>query len=140
MTVNEMEFQQEHGQTLTSAHHLLLRYRHSNVKADILQAWELYYRVFRSINKKLTQLTQLELQVQGRGVPLVGFGHCARFSSPSLLEGGPPRLWAVSRGAGYEALVVPYAHCRKGSRTAVLVVLVVVGVGRVVCSPCPRHS
>lgn len=57
-----MEFQQEHGQTLSSAHHLLLRYRVSNVVADILQAWELYYRVFRSINKKLTQLTQLELQ------------------------------------------------------------------------------
>ena len=37
MTINEMEFQQEYGQTLSAAHHLLLRYRVSNVAADILQ-------------------------------------------------------------------------------------------------------
>jgi hypothetical protein len=38
--VNEMEFQQEYGQTLSAAHQLLLRFKATNVVADVLQVMQ----------------------------------------------------------------------------------------------------
>ena len=38
------------------------KYRVSHNESDLNQAWELYYHVFRRINKQLPQLTALELQ------------------------------------------------------------------------------
>lgn len=84
--MSEAEFLQEYGQLLTSAHQFLARYQVSGLIGDIsqvlsvklfalcillsfihgplsVQAWDLYYKVFRSINKTLPSLMQLELQV-----------------------------------------------------------------------------
>lgn len=82
--MSEAEFLQEYGQLLTSAHQFLARYQVSGLIGDIsqvlsvklfelciliysrpsvCQAWDLYYKVFRSINKTLPSLMQLELQV-----------------------------------------------------------------------------
>ena len=60
-TLQEISFQQQYGKDLQEAAEFCRRYRHTKQQADLDHAWELYYHVFRRINKQLNQLTQLEL-------------------------------------------------------------------------------
>ncbi len=53
---------QAYGRELTEAGEWCRKYRISKKDSDLHQAWDLYYHVFKRINKQLPQLTTLELQ------------------------------------------------------------------------------
>ncbi|TPX38402.1 hypothetical protein SeMB42_g06762 [Synchytrium endobioticum] len=69
-TLREVSFNQSFGRDLQEALDWCRRYRRTLHINDLNQAWDLYYTVFRRINKQLPQLTTLELQ----------------YVSPALLE------------------------------------------------------
>eukprot|EP00003_Mantamonas_plastica_P010783 TRINITY_DN2025_c0_g1_i1.p1 TRINITY_DN2025_c0_g1~~TRINITY_DN2025_c0_g1_i1.p1 ORF type:complete len:2240 (+),score=782.23 TRINITY_DN2025_c0_g1_i1:702-7421(+) len=62
ITLHEVSFQQAYGRDLTEAQEWCKKYSRSGKVADLNQAWDLYYHVFRRINKQLPQLVTLELQ------------------------------------------------------------------------------
>lgn len=61
-TIREISFQQAYGRDLQEAFEWCKKWERSHKMSDINQAWDLYYHVFRRINKQLPQLTTLELQ------------------------------------------------------------------------------
>lgn len=61
-TLREISFQQAFGRELTEALDWCRRFLRSRRESDLNQAWDLYYHVFRRINKQLTSMTNLELQ------------------------------------------------------------------------------
>ncbi|KAF0691141.1 Aste57867_17565 [Aphanomyces stellatus] len=64
-TLREVSFHQAFGRDLKEAYDWIQRYlspQFGKNEADLNRAWDLYYRVFRKINKQLPQLTTLELQ------------------------------------------------------------------------------
>lgn len=61
-TLREVSFNQAFGRDLQEAQEWCEKYKQSKVENDLHQAWDLYYHVFRKINKQLPQLTTLELQ------------------------------------------------------------------------------
>jgi FKBP12-rapamycin complex-associated protein len=69
-TLSELSFQQAFGRDLQEALEWCKKYKRSKKDADLTQAWDLYYHVFRRINKQLHHMIKLELQ----------------FVSPKLLE------------------------------------------------------
>ena len=54
-------FMQSYGKELEEAYEWLQKFRRSRKEAELHQAWDLYYHVFKRINKQLPQLTVLEL-------------------------------------------------------------------------------
>jgi len=60
--MREVSFQQAFGRDLHEAYEWCVKYKRSKREPDLNQAWEIYYKVFRLINKQLPQLTSLELQ------------------------------------------------------------------------------
>lgn len=63
-TLREVSFHGAFGRDLREANEWLQRFlsNHRN-ESDLNRAWDLYYHVFRRINKQLPQITTLELQV-----------------------------------------------------------------------------
>ncbi|DAZ92720.1 TPA: hypothetical protein N0F65_001777, partial [Lagenidium giganteum] len=62
-TLREVSFQQAFGRDLREAYEWLQRFLNNRKnESDLNRAWDLYYHVFRRINKQLPQLTTLELQ------------------------------------------------------------------------------
>lgn len=63
-TLREVSFQQAFGRDLREAYEWLQRFlsSHRRNESDLNRAWDLYYHVFRRINKQLQQITSLELQ------------------------------------------------------------------------------
>ncbi|KAG2491268.1 hypothetical protein HYH03_010473, partial [Edaphochlamys debaryana] len=61
-TLKEIAFVQSYGRELSEAYEWLMRYKASRKEAELHQAWDLYYHVFKRINKQLHSLTTLELQ------------------------------------------------------------------------------
>jgi len=61
-TLKEIAFLQAYGRELDEAYDWCLRYQISRKEAELHQAWDLYYHVFKRINKQLPSLTTLELQ------------------------------------------------------------------------------
>ena len=53
---------QAYGRELDEAYDWCLKYKQSRKEAELHQAWDLYYHVFKRINKQLPSLTTLELQ------------------------------------------------------------------------------
>lgn len=53
---------QAYGRELNEAYDWCFKYRHSRKEAELHQAWDLYYHVFKRINKQLPSLTVLEVQ------------------------------------------------------------------------------
>ena len=53
---------QAYGRELAEAYEWCQKYRASRKEAELHQAWDLYYHVFKRINKQLPSLTVLELQ------------------------------------------------------------------------------
>lgn len=60
-TLREISFMQSFGRDLQEARDWCSKYKQSGLDNDLHQAWDLYYHVFRRINKQLPQLTTLEL-------------------------------------------------------------------------------
>ncbi|OLL26279.1 Phosphatidylinositol 3-kinase tor2 [Neolecta irregularis DAH-3] len=61
-TLREVSFNQTYGRDLQEARDWCIRYERTLELADLNQAWDLYYQVFRKISKQLPSLTTLELQ------------------------------------------------------------------------------
>ncbi|GIL44136.1 hypothetical protein Vafri_1666 [Volvox africanus] len=61
-TLKEIAFVQSYGRELSEAYDWLMKYKVSRKEAELHQAWDLYYHVFKRINKQLHSLTTLELQ------------------------------------------------------------------------------
>ncbi|KAJ3103710.1 phosphatidylinositol kinase- protein kinase tor1 [Phlyctochytrium bullatum] len=61
-TLREISFNQAFGRDLQEALDWCRKYKRTQNINDLNQAWDLYYHVFRRINKQLPQLTTLELQ------------------------------------------------------------------------------
>uniref|UniRef100_A0A7R9YR22 Serine/threonine-protein kinase TOR n=1 Tax=Chlamydomonas euryale TaxID=1486919 RepID=A0A7R9YR22_9CHLO len=61
-TLKEIAFMQAYGRELSEAYDWLEKYKASRKEAELHQAWDLYYHVFKRINKQLHSLTTLELQ------------------------------------------------------------------------------
>ncbi|ORX99768.1 PtdIns-3-kinase tor2 [Basidiobolus meristosporus CBS 931.73] len=61
-TLREISFNQAFGRDLQEAQEWCKRYKQTLDENNLHQAWDLYYQVFRRINKQLPQLTTLELQ------------------------------------------------------------------------------
>ncbi|KAM0787611.1 hypothetical protein ACM66B_003678 [Microbotryomycetes sp. NB124-2] len=61
-TLREISFAQTFGRDLADARESCRRYRQYGEINDLNHAWDLYYQVFRKINKSLPTLTLLELQ------------------------------------------------------------------------------
>lgn len=60
-TLREISFAQTFGRDLQEAREWCFTYQQSGDVADLNQAWDLYYQVFRRIARQLPQLTTLEL-------------------------------------------------------------------------------
>ncbi|XP_042061524.1 serine/threonine-protein kinase TOR-like [Salvia splendens] len=61
-TIKEKAFIQAYRHELLEAYECCMRYRRTGNDADLTQAWNLYYHVFRRIDKQLQSLTTLDLQ------------------------------------------------------------------------------
>ncbi|KAJ6818004.1 serine/threonine-protein kinase TOR [Iris pallida] len=61
-TSKETAFIQAYGRELLEARECCLKYRRTGKDAELTQAWDLYYHVFRRIDKQLPSLTTLDLQ------------------------------------------------------------------------------
>ncbi|XP_038982974.1 serine/threonine-protein kinase TOR isoform X1 [Phoenix dactylifera] len=61
-TIKETAFIQAYGRELLEAREWCLKYRRTGKDAELNQAWDLYYHVFRRIDKQLPSLTTLDLQ------------------------------------------------------------------------------
>lgn len=53
---------QAYGRELNEAYEWCHKYKQSRKEAELHQAWDLYYHVFKRINKQLPSLTVLEVQ------------------------------------------------------------------------------
>jgi len=62
VTLKEIAFVQAYGRELDEAHEWCLKYQTSRKEAELHQAWDLYYHVFKRINKQLPSLTTLDVQ------------------------------------------------------------------------------
>jgi FKBP12-rapamycin complex-associated protein len=60
-TLREQSFQQAYGRDLLEAFDWCRRFLRSRRGGDLNQAWDLYYQVFRRVNKQLPQMTTLDL-------------------------------------------------------------------------------
>ena len=61
VTPMEAAFVAQYGADLGEAHAWCLRYRQSKREADLHQAWDLYYHVFKRLSRQLPGLTALDL-------------------------------------------------------------------------------
>jgi FKBP12-rapamycin complex-associated protein len=60
-TLREISFAQTFGRDLAEAKDWCTQYRRSGDVADLNQAWDLYYAVFRRLTRQIPQVTSLEL-------------------------------------------------------------------------------
>ncbi|KAL3814338.1 hypothetical protein ACJIZ3_015606 [Penstemon smallii] len=61
-TIKEKAFIQAYRHELLEAYECCMKYRRTGKDAELTQAWDLYYHVFRRIDKQLQTLTTLDLQ------------------------------------------------------------------------------
>ncbi|KAI9303923.1 armadillo-type protein [Cunninghamella echinulata] len=125
-TMREESFVQAFGRDLQEAQEWCHRYQESRDLNNLNQAWELYYQVFKRIQRQLPQLTSLELQyisprlLEARNLELCVPGyyrsgepiiHIAKFN-PSLsviISKQRPRKLTIVGSDGKD-----YMYCLKG--------------------------
>ncbi|PSS02733.1 Serine/threonine-protein kinase [Actinidia chinensis var. chinensis] len=61
-TIKERAFIQAYHHELLEAYECCMKYKKTGKDAELTQAWDLYYHVFRRIDKQLQSLTTLDLQ------------------------------------------------------------------------------
>ena len=96
-TPSEKAFEREHGKELKEAEKCLKRFEelnkldgdeHKDEKEEQLsRAWDLYYHVFRYINKELQTMNHLELEVVS---PKLLSAHDLELSVPGMYRAGQP--------------------------------------------------
>ena len=92
-TLREISFIQSFGRDLQEARDWCNAYKNSNDKADLQQAWDLYYQVFKRISKQLPQLSNLELQYVS---PRLKNCHDLELAVPGTYKSGKPPVRIVS--------------------------------------------
>lgn len=61
-TIKERAFIEAYRRELLEAYECCMKYKRTGKDAELIQAWDLYYHVFRRIDKQLQSLTTLDLQ------------------------------------------------------------------------------
>ena len=61
-TLREVSFYQAHARDLNEARNWSRKYMRTRISGDINQAWDLYYKVMRTLRRQLPSLTSLDLQ------------------------------------------------------------------------------
>ncbi|XP_017970870.1 PREDICTED: serine/threonine-protein kinase TOR [Theobroma cacao] len=61
-TIKERAFIEAYHHDLSQAYECCMKYKRTGKDAELTQAWDLYYHVFRRIDKQLQSLTTLDLQ------------------------------------------------------------------------------
>ncbi len=106
---------QAYGRELQEAYEWCQRYKASRRDAELHQAWDLYYHVFKRINKQLPSLTVLELQYVAPA--LVRAQVRVLLKAGSILHSEHMTIFAVLCAAK-QVLCVPFRSCQltgKGS-------------------------
>ncbi|KAJ7946192.1 Serine/threonine-protein kinase TOR, partial [Quillaja saponaria] len=62
VTIKERIFIEAYHQELLEAYECCMKYKRTGKDAELTQAWDIYYHVFRKIDKQLQSLTTLDLQ------------------------------------------------------------------------------
>jgi FKBP12-rapamycin complex-associated protein len=78
---------------LAEAHRSLLAYRDRGNVGDLSAAWDIYYHIFRKINKMLPNLSSLELQTVS---PVLLAAHDLELSVPGTYHAGSPVVRIMS--------------------------------------------
>ncbi|CAM9334078.1 unnamed protein product [Discosporangium mesarthrocarpum] len=68
-TVRGVAFLHLYGRDLGEAWEWINRYKRTGEEVDLLQAWDIYYNVFRQISKQLTTITVIELSHVAPALP-----------------------------------------------------------------------
>lgn len=61
-TIREISFKYAFGKDLTYAYEWVKKYKETGEVSNLNQAWDIYYSIFKKINKQLPQMETLELQ------------------------------------------------------------------------------
>ncbi|KAI0653553.1 FAT-domain-containing protein, partial [Cubamyces menziesii] len=142
-TAHELSFKQVFGRDLHEAREACRRYTIYGEKRDLEKAWEIYYGVFRRIEKQLPQLTTLDLQyvspellkakdlelaVPGTyqsGKPVTRISSFASVLTVISSKQRPRRLWMKgSDGNDYQFLLKGHEDLRQDERVMQLFGLV----------------
>lgn len=86
-TIREISFQNTFGRDLNDAYEWVLNYKRSKDISNLNQAWDIYYNVFRRINRQLPQLQTLELQHVS---PKLLAAHDLELAVPGTYQTGEP--------------------------------------------------
>ncbi|RYY34815.1 hypothetical protein EON62_02975, partial [archaeon] len=92
-TVREASFVLQFKRDLDQAHSNLLMYMRTGAMGDLSHAWEVYYHVFRKLNKMLPTMMSLELQQTS---PVLLGAHDLELSVPGTYHAGKPVVRIMS--------------------------------------------
>lgn len=84
---------QAYGHELEEAYEWCNKYRVSRKEAELHQAWDLYYHVFKRINKQLPSLTVLEVQYVAPALVRAQVCTCMCVCMSAGLELAEARMW-----------------------------------------------
>ncbi|KAJ7542470.1 hypothetical protein O6H91_10G108000 [Diphasiastrum complanatum] len=101
VTVKEIAFVQAYGRELQEAHECCMKYRRTGKEAELTQAWDLYYHVFKRINKQLPSVTTLDLQYVS---PALLNAHNLELAVPGTYRAGAPVV--TIRGFAQQLIVL----------------------------------
>ena len=91
---------QAYGRELQEAYDWCQRYKVSCRDAELHQAWDLYYHVFKRINKQLPSLTVLELQYVAPALVRAQVQCCSLLCAATLVRRGNLCPYTKSQGQG----------------------------------------
>lgn len=86
-TLREVSFHQAHARDLNEARNWGRKYQKSGEVGDLNQAWDLYYKVMRTLRRQLPSLTSLDLQYVS---PKLLEAHDLEIAVPGTYHPGKP--------------------------------------------------
>jgi len=86
-TLREVSFYQAHARDLNEARTWGKRYQRSREDGDLNQAWDMYYKVMRTLRKQLPSLNSLDLQYVS---PKLLEAHDLEIAVPGTYQPGKP--------------------------------------------------
>jgi FKBP12-rapamycin complex-associated protein len=103
-TLRETSFVQTYGRSLSEARECGRRYRQYGEIADLNQAWDLYYHVFRRISKQVTPANTVQLDLQYVSPKLLA-QRDLELALPGSYESGKP----IVRISNFEQIVIVFS-------------------------------
>ncbi|ODQ81853.1 hypothetical protein BABINDRAFT_160083 [Babjeviella inositovora NRRL Y-12698] len=114
-TLREVSFQNAFGRDLNDANEWVLNFRRTKDVANLNQAWDIYYNVFRRISRQLPQLQTLELQYVS---PKLLAASDLELAAPGTYEAGQPVVRIIKFEPTFSVISSkqrPRKLCCKGS-------------------------